>query len=110
MVKEFDLGVVRGAPGPAGVGDMTAALYDPGNQRRDIFAYVDGCRVTAVGAELYSTDWNATTKQATIAVAGVMGSPRESKVLLSLKTTATTAQREAWRKALIYPVSQANGS
>ncbi len=107
MVQEFDLGPVRGPQGAAGSGDMSAAVYDPNNKAQDMFAYADGYKAAAVGVVLGISDWNVTSKQASLTVSGVKGSPQESKVLLAPKATATAAQREAWRKAMVYPVAQA---
>ncbi|MEG2213850.1 MAG: hypothetical protein RRY35_08150 [Clostridiales bacterium] len=106
MVKEFDLGVVRGAPGPAGVGDMNKSLYDPLKKEQDIFAYADRYRTLQAAANLSAGYWNSATKQATLNLPGVKGSPRENKLLLAPGASATAVQREAWRKGMIYPISQ----
>ncbi|MCR4963284.1 MAG: hypothetical protein K6B40_05325 [Firmicutes bacterium] len=106
MVQEFDLGSVRGPQGPAGNGDMLQNVYDPNGKARDIFSYADGLRVKTVFFDVYDSDWNASTKQASVSVAGIQGAPKESKVMLSIKNTATAAQRDAWRRALIYGAGQ----
>ena len=38
-VHQYDLGLVRGAQGPVGEGDMAASIYDPNGQEKDLNLY-----------------------------------------------------------------------
>ncbi len=110
MVQEFDLGLVRGPQGPAGSGDMLQSVYDPNGKKTDIFSYADNIRMKTVFFDVYDSDWDEETKQATVSVSGIQGAPHESKVMLSIKNTATPEQRDAWRRALVYGAGQETGS
>lgn len=105
----YDLGSVKGPKGDGG--DMLASVYDPSGKAQDLFAYADAAVSAAAGTQAlsgfaYAAAWDGEQKNRV----SVNGLKATDHFYVCHSSSATAAQRAAWRNGCIFVSGQEAGA